>query len=141
MNRLAFALALVARTAAAAPDDDAPLTSAASSELSRAQLDERAHTRTVDLLRHLPGLYAIQVDGGGQAEQYLARGFDARSGLDLEVSVDGVPVNAAGPGLDHGYADTQFVIPDTVARVALQLGPYDVRSSSRRSTSCPAAAR
>lgn len=129
MIRAAVALALVAGTAAAdpAPADDEPLASAASSALTRAQLDERAHTRTIDLLRHLPGLHAFQVDGGGQAEAYLVRGFDARSGLELAVTVDGVPVNAAGPGLDHGYADTQAVIADTVARVALNLGPYDVR--------------
>jgi hypothetical protein len=127
MTRAALALVLVAGTAAADAPDDAPLASAASTALTRAELDERAHSRTVDLLRHLPGLHAFQVDGGGQAEAYLVRGFDARSGLDLAVTVDGVPVNAAGPGLDHGYADTQLVIADTVERVALQLGPYDVR--------------
>ncbi len=107
--------------------DDAPLASAASSQLSRATLDERAHGRTVDLLRHLPGLYAIGLAGGGRAEAYLTRGFDAGSGRELAVLVDGVPVNLAGPGADHGYADTQFVLPDAVASVALHLGPYAAR--------------
>jgi len=141
--RLALAAALVVRGASAAADpapppdaapasdpasdDDPPLASAASSRLERAELDERPRARTVDLLRHLPGLYPVLVDGGGRAEAYLTRGFDAGSGLDLEVLVDGVPVNAAGAGTGHGYADTQFVIPDSVASVALNLGPYAAR--------------
>lgn len=119
----------MARGAVAEPaeGDDAPLASAASSSVTRAELDERAHARTLDLLRQLPGLFALQVDGGGQAEAYLVRGFDARSGLELEVLVDGVPVNQAGLGSEHGYADTQLVNPDTVERVALSLGPYAAR--------------
>jgi TonB dependent receptor/TonB-dependent Receptor Plug Domain len=126
-----IAIVLLGATAAAAdPAPDEPLASAASSQLSRAELDERAQGRTVDLLRHLPGLYAIEVDGGGQAEAYLTRGFDAHSGLDLEVLVDDVPVNIAGPGADHGYADTQFVIPEAVDTVALHLGPYAARSGN-----------
>jgi outer membrane receptor protein involved in Fe transport len=123
--RALCASAALARVAAA---DPAPLESATSSTLSRAELAKRPHGRVIDVLRDLPGVYAILVAGGGQAEQLLVRGFDARQGSDLAIIVDGVPMNAPGHAGDHGYADLHFLITDALASVALHEGPYAARA-------------
>ena len=56
-----------------------------------------------DILRVTPGLVMVQHSGGGKANQYFLRGFDADHGTDLALSIDGVPINMvvarARPGL------------------------------------------
>src|SRR5262249_16692280 len=51
----------------------------------------RPQGRPADVLRLVPGLIINQHQGGGKAEQYLIRGFDADHGTDLAIFVDGVP--------------------------------------------------
>jgi TonB-dependent receptor-like protein len=121
----ALAVLAIARLASA---DPAPLESATSTELTREDLQRRPHARVLDVLRQLPGVYAIVTAGGGQAEQLIARGFDARQGADVAVLVDGVPVNAPGHAADHGYADLHFLIADAIASIALHEGPYAARA-------------
>lgn len=125
LTRVALASLLVSRLAIA--DDDPPVDAATSTHVDREQLDDQPHGRPIDLLRHMPGLYAMLVAGGGQADRLLVRGYDARQGAELDVIVDGVPINAAGHAVDHGYADTHFLVPDAVASVDLHEGPYDAR--------------
>jgi outer membrane receptor protein involved in Fe transport len=67
------------------------------------------------------------VAGGGQADRLLVRGYDARQGAELEVVVDGVPSNAPGHGVDHGYASTHFLPTDAVGAIDLHEGPYAAR--------------
>ena len=35
----------------------------------------------------------VQHSGGGKANQYFLRGFDADHGTDIALSMDGVPIN------------------------------------------------
>ena len=44
----------------------------------------------------------MQHAGGGKANQYLLRGFDADHGTDVAFSIDGVPINLVSHG--HGQA-------------------------------------
>lgn len=125
LTRVAFTAVVASSLYARAGDD--PLESATSTEVDRPQLDDEPNGRPIDLLRHMPGLYALLVAGGGQADRLLVRGYDARQGAELAVVVDGVPINAAGHAVDHGYADTNFLIPDTVQSIALHEGPYAAR--------------
>ena len=125
LKRVALACLLASRVAAA--DDDPPVDAATSTHVGRDELDDEPHGRPIDLLRHMPGLYAMLVAGGGQADRLLLRGYDARQGADLEVIVDDVPINAAGHAVDHGYADTNFLVPDAVGSIDLHEGPYDAR--------------
>lgn len=104
---------------------DEPIASVTSSRLDRAQLDHRPHLRTTDLFRHLPGVALI--GHSGQADQLLLRGFDARQGAAASVLVDGIPVNASSHAYAHGYADTHFLIPDSVASIAVYEGAYAPR--------------
>ncbi|MDB5009353.1 MAG: vitamin B12/cobalamin outer rane transporter [Mucilaginibacter sp.] len=77
-----------------------------------------------DLMRLVPGLFIAQHMGGGKAEQIFIRGFDADHGTDLNVSVDGMPVNMVSHIHGQGYADLHFLIPETVATYDFGKGPY-----------------
>jgi outer membrane receptor protein involved in Fe transport len=72
-----------------------------------------------------PGVVLLNHAGKGHASSVLLRGFDAGEGQDLEVVVDGVPINEPSNAHAHGYADTQFVIPELIERVRVVEGPFD----------------
>nr|MCU0374393.1 Plug domain-containing protein [Chitinophagaceae bacterium] len=46
-----------------------------------------------EVLRIVPGLFIGQHAGGGKAEQIFLRGFDIDHGTDIQITVDGMPVN------------------------------------------------
>ncbi|MEO6695161.1 MAG: TonB-dependent receptor [Ignavibacteria bacterium] len=77
-----------------------------------------------DLLRLVPGLFIAQHAGGGKAEQLFLRGFDIDHGTDINISVDGMPVNMTSHAHGQGYADLHFVIPETIDDFDLYKGPY-----------------
>ena len=77
-----------------------------------------------DLLRLVPGLFIAQHQGGGKAEQIFLRGFDADHGTDVNISVDGMPVNMVSHAHGQGYADLHFLIPETVQGYDFGKGPY-----------------
>ena len=77
-----------------------------------------------DILRVTPGLVMVQHSGGGKANQYFLRGFDADHGTDLALSIDGVPINLVSHAHGQGFADTNFIIPEVVERVEITKGPY-----------------
>jgi TonB family protein len=77
-----------------------------------------------DILRVTPGLVMVQHSGGGKANQYFLRGFDADHGTDLALSIDGVPINMPSHAHGQGYSDTNFIIPEAVERVEITKGPY-----------------
>ncbi|HKU40345.1 MAG TPA: TonB-dependent receptor, partial [Polyangiales bacterium] len=61
----------------------------------------------------------------GHAASVFMRGFDAGEGQDVAISVDGMPINEPSNAHAHGYADTQFVIPEVVDSVRVLEGPFD----------------
>ena len=77
-----------------------------------------------DVLRKIPGLFIGQHAGGGKAEQIFLRGFDIDHGTDINVTVDGLPVNMVSHAHGQGYADLHFVIPETVDKIDFGKGPY-----------------
>src|SRR5262249_21950813 len=76
----------------------------------------RPRGRPADVLRLVPGLVISQHQGGGKAEQYFLRGFDADHGTDVALFIDGLPVNLRSHAHGQGYADLHFLIPETVQR-------------------------
>jgi outer membrane cobalamin receptor len=86
----------------------------------------RPQGRPGDVLRLVPGLVISQHQGGGKAEQYFLRGFDADHGTDVALFVDGLPVNLRSHAHGQGYADLHFLIPETVLRLDGFKGPYFV---------------
>lgn len=77
-----------------------------------------------DILRVTPGLVLVQHSGGGKANQYFLRGFDADHGTDVAFSIDGIPINLVSHAHGQGYTDTNFIIPETVQRLDISKGPY-----------------
>lgn len=99
--------------------------SAASADEIRAQdYALRPHATTQEILNNVPGVVVAQHQGGGKATQYLVRGFDADHGTDFAVFVDELPVNLVSHAHGQGYADLNFVIPETVERLQVYKGPY-----------------
>jgi len=78
-----------------------------------------------DVLRIVPGLFIAQHAGGGKAEQIFLRGFDIDHGTDINLSVDGLPVNMVSHAHGQGYSDLHFVIPETVEQVHFEKGLYN----------------
>jgi hypothetical protein len=107
--------------------DDAPAESASSVHLDHEMLDTRSRTQPSDILRNVPGLVVSQHAGGGKADQYFIRGFDADHGTDIAIFADGVPVNLTSHGHGQGYADTHWLIPETIETVDVHKGPYAAR--------------
>ncbi|WP_437487079.1 TonB-dependent receptor [Sorangium sp. So ce1014] len=88
------------------------------------ELELRPRLRPGDLLEAVPGLFAVQHAGGGKANQYFLRGFDADHGTDVAFFVDGVPVNLVSHGHGHGFTDLYFMIPELVTGLDGYKGPY-----------------
>ncbi len=77
-----------------------------------------------EVLRMVPGLFIGQHAGGGKAEQIFLRGFDLDHGTDINITVDGMPVNMVSHAHGQGYADLHFVIPELIDKVNFSKGPY-----------------
>lgn len=94
------------------------------STLAKIDLALKPVKNTQELLRIVPGLFIAQHAGGGKAEQIFLRGFDCDHGTDVQVSVDGMPVNMVSHAHGQGYADAHFIIPETIHNVDFGAGPY-----------------
>ena len=78
-----------------------------------------------EVLRLVPGLFIGQHAGGGKAEQLFLRGFDLDHGTDINITVDGLPVNMVSHAHGQGYADLHFVIPELIEKVQFNKGCYN----------------
>lgn len=92
--------------------------------ISKIDLEIQPILNSQDLMRKVPGLFIGQHAGGGKAEQIFLRGFDCDHGTDINVSVDGMPVNMVSHAHGQGYADLHFVIPETVDKIDFDKGSY-----------------
>ncbi len=101
-----------------------PMSAASDATVRQRDLELRPRTRPADLFEVAPGMLVVQHAGGGKANQYFLRGFDADHGTDVALSVDGVPFNNVSHGHGQGYADPHFIIPELVERVDVHEGPY-----------------
>ncbi len=79
------------------------------------------------MLEAVPGALTAQHTGGGKAEQYFLRGFDADHGTDLAIYFDGVPINLRSHAHGQGYLDLHFVTKETVEQLDVAKGPYSAR--------------
>jgi len=78
-----------------------------------------------EVLTQVPGLFIGQHAGGGKAEQIFLRGFDIDHGTDINISVDGLPVNMVSHAHGQGYADLHFLIPETIENIDFGKGSYE----------------
>ena len=91
-------------------------TAASAIRFTGEQVNAVPFARTGEALEIVPGLIVTQHSGEGKANQYFLRGFNLDHGTDLAISVDGMPVNMPTHGHGQGYADINFVIPETIER-------------------------
>src|SRR4029077_5774316 len=101
-----------------------PISAASSMTVRDRELELRPIGSAADILRVTPGLVMVQHSGGGKANQYFLRGFDADHGTDLAFSIEGVPINMVSHAHGQGYSDTNFIIPEAVQRLEITKGPY-----------------
>lgn len=92
--------------------------------ISKIDLNLQPVRSAQDILRTVPGLFIGQHQGGGKSEQIFLRGFDIDHGTDINVTVDGLPVNMVSHAHGQGYADLHFLIPELTSGVDYGKGPY-----------------
>lgn len=81
--------------------------------------------RPAQVLRLIPGFIAVEHSGGaGKADQYFLRGFDADHGTDVAFFSDGMPINFRTHAHGQGYADLNFIIPETIEGLDVYKGAY-----------------
>jgi outer membrane receptor protein involved in Fe transport len=104
-----------------------PVSTATEQSVRQKDFDLRPTTTPVDILTSsVPGLYTVQHQGGGKADEYFLRGFDADHGTDFAIFVDGIPVNLPNNAHGQGYADVHWLIPEIVDHIDVTKGPYFV---------------
>ena len=98
--------------------------SASAGVVTASEIHSRPLQRPGDVLETVPGVIVSQHSGEGKANQYYLRGFNLDHGTDVAISVAGTPVNLPTHAHGHGYADTNFVIPELMSVVQYRKGPY-----------------
>lgn len=93
--------------------------------ISQTDIKLRAVSNSQEVLRIVPGLFIGQHQGGGKAEQIFLRGFDNDHGTDINLSVDGLPINIVSHAHGQGYADSHFIIPETIESTHYEKGMYN----------------
>ncbi|EHQ26412.1 carboxypeptidase-like regulatory domain-containing protein [Mucilaginibacter paludis] len=73
--------------------------------ISETDIKLRGVSNSQEVLRIVPGLFIGQHQGGGKAEQIFLRGFDNDHGTDINMSVDGMPINMVSQA--HGQSVTK----------------------------------
>jgi hypothetical protein len=99
-------------------------TMASQQTFSNEEINARPVTRPGEVLEADPGLIVTQHSGDGKANQYFLRGYNLDHGTDLAIWVDDVPVNLRTHAHGQGYADLNWLMPETVGRVDVRKGPY-----------------
>ncbi|MCW3107791.1 MAG: TonB-dependent receptor, partial [Segetibacter sp.] len=92
--------------------------------ISKTDIAMRGVNNSQEVLRIIPGIVIAQHQGGGKAEQIFLRGFDADHGTDFRLDVDGIPINMPSHAHGQGFADSHFIIPETIESVDFKKGPY-----------------
>ena len=88
------------------------------------ELNARPVARPGEILEAVPGLIVTQHSGEGKANQYFLRGYNLDHGTDLAIWVDDVPVNMRTHAHGQGYADLNWLMPETINSLEVRKGPY-----------------
>lgn len=108
-----------------APVSDRPPVAASDFDVEIGQLRQVPRTGAQSMLTLVPGVLLTQHANEGHAMGMFLRGFDAGEGEDLEVLVDGMPINEVSNAHGHGYVDPLLAIPQVVDSLHVVQGPFD----------------
>ncbi len=107
--------------------DDRPVAASSQQFIPDEEYVMQPQGRPAQVLRLVPGLVAVEHSGGaGKADQYFLRGFDADHGTDVAFFADGMPINFRSHAHGQGYADLNFIIPETIEGLDAYKGAYHV---------------
>jgi hypothetical protein len=101
-----------------------PPSMASQMTISGQDLNTRPVTRPGEILEAAPGLAVVTHADGGKANQYYLRGYNLDHGTDLAIFVDGMPINLPTHAHGQGYADLNWLMPETVNSLDIRKGPY-----------------
>jgi outer membrane receptor protein involved in Fe transport len=99
-------------------------TTASQMTVSGQDLNARPVTRPGEILEAAPGLAVVDHADGGKANQYYLRGYNLDHGTDLAIFVDDMPINLPTHAHGQGYADLNWLMPETVNSLDIRKGPY-----------------
>jgi outer membrane receptor protein involved in Fe transport len=102
----------------------APPNMASQTSFTGEELNARPVARPGEVLEAVPGLIVSQHSGEGKANQYFLRGYNLDHGTDLAITVDDVPVNMRTHAHGQGYADLNWLMPETINSLEIRKGPY-----------------
>jgi len=88
------------------------------------QIANRVVARTGEVLEVMPGLIVSQHSGEGKANQYFLRGVNLDHGLDIKLTLDGMPINQRSHAHGQGWADLNPLIPELISSLYYRKGPY-----------------
>ena len=77
-----------------------------------------------EFLRVVPGMLIVQHGNEGKGYQFFVRGFDAVHGSDVEVRMEGIPLNEASNVHANGYLELAFIIPEVVLSLSAVKGTF-----------------
>ena len=92
--------------------------------ISGEDLNARPIAHSPEILEATPGLAVVQHSGSGKANQYYLRGYNLDHGTDIAIFWDDVPINLPTDAHGQGYADLNFLIPETISGLEVRKGPY-----------------
>jgi len=101
-----------------------PPNMASQTSVSGEDLNALPIARPGEVLEAVPGLIVTQHSGEGKANQYFLRGYNLDHGTDLAIFVDDVPVNMRTHAHGQGYADLNWLMPETINALDIRKGPY-----------------
>ena len=99
-------------------------TMASQMTISGQDLNARPIARPGEILEAAPGLAVVMHADGGKANQYYLRGYNLDHGTDLAIFVDDMPINLPSNVHGQGYADLNWLMPETVNSLNIRKGPY-----------------
>ncbi len=106
---------------------EAPPAAASDIHIEIGKLQDLPWRNASELLSLAPGVVLQNHSGEGHAPTIFLRGFDAGEGQDVEMLLEGVPLNEPSNAHGHGYADVSFIIPELVQSLRVLEGPFDPR--------------
>lgn len=95
--------------------------------LDRDVLRAAPRQTAADALSAAPGVYVARAEGEAVAHEIVLRGFDAAHGQDIEITAGALPLNQVSHLHGQGYADLNWIIPETIRSVRVTEGVYDPR--------------
>lgn len=77
-----------------------------------------------DALRLVPGVTLVQHGSEGKGHQFFLRGFDVVHGTDLEITLEGIPLNEWSNVHGQGYLDLGFIVPEAISSLQATKGLF-----------------